>query len=60
MPEVMLDRDMPEASVRQRTVQAPIVQWIGELTLNPLGFLPWWFEPCSGHICESQILLADG
>ena len=33
---------------------------IGELTLNPLGFPPLWFEPCSGHMWESQVLLTDG
>ena len=57
MPEVMLDRDMPEASVRQRTVRTPIVQWIGELTLNPLGFLPLWFEPCHGQCVKAKFCL---
>ena len=35
----------------------PVAYWIGELTLNPLGFSPQWFEPCSGHMRESQVLL---
>ena len=34
--------------------------WIGELSLNPLGFSPLWFEPRSGHMWESQVLLMDG
>ena len=34
--------------------------WIRELTLNPLGFSPLWFEPRSGHMWESQVLLTDG
>ena len=29
-------------------------------TLNPLGFSPLWFEPRSGHMWESQVLLTDG
>ena len=29
-------------------------------TLNPLGFSPLWFEPCSGYMWESQVLLTDG
>ena len=29
-------------------------------TLNPLGFSPLWFEPTSGHMWESQVLLTDG
>ena len=29
-------------------------------TLNPLGFSPLLFEPRSGHMWESQVLLADG
>ena len=28
--------------------------------LNPLGFSPLWFEPSSGHMWESQVLLTDG
>ena len=32
----------------------------GELTLNPLSFSPLWFEPRSGHIWESHVLLTDG
>ena len=31
-----------------------------ELTLNPLGFSPLWFEHRSGHMWESQVLLTDG
>ena len=30
------------------------------ITLNPLGFSPLWFEPRSGHMWESQVLLTDG
>ena len=30
------------------------------MTLNPLGFSPLWFEPSSGHMWESQVLLTDG
>ena len=26
----------------------------------PLGFSPLWFEPFSGHMWESQVLLMDG
>ena len=33
---------------------------MGELTLNPLGFSPLWFETRSGHMWESQVLLTDG
>ena len=40
--------------------QGPLAKWIGELTLNPLGFSPLWFEPRSGHMWESQVLLTDG
>ena len=29
-------------------------------TPNPLGFSPLWFEPRSGHMWESQVLLTDG
>ena len=29
-------------------------------TLNPLGFSLLWFELCSGHMWESQVLLTDG
>ena len=29
-------------------------------TLNPLGFSLLWFEPCSGHMWESQVQLMDG
>ena len=39
---------------------APVAWWIRELTPNPLGFSPLWFEPHSGHMWESQILLMDG
>ena len=39
---------------------ALIAWWIGELTLNPSGFSPLWFEPRSGPIWESQVLLMDG
>ena len=28
--------------------------------IDPLGFLPLWFEPRTGHIWESQVLLTDG
>ena len=38
----------------------PVAWWIGELTLNPLGFSPLWFDPSSGHIWGSQVLLTDG
>ena len=31
-----------------------------EVPLNPLGFSPLWFEPRSGHMWESQVLLTDG
>ena len=27
---------------------------------NPLGFSQLWFEPRSGHMWESQVLLKDG
>ena len=30
------------------------------MTLNPLGFSLLWFEPHSGHMWESQVLLMDG
>ena len=40
--------------------RAPVAWWIRELTLNPLGFSPLWFEPSSGHMWESQVLLTDG
>ena len=40
-------------------VWAPVAQWIGVLTLNPLDFSPLWFEPRVGHIWESQVLLKD-
>ena len=40
--------------------RAPVAWWIRELTLNPLGFSPLWFEPRSGHMWESQVLLTDG
>ena len=39
---------------------APVAWWIRELTLNPLGFSPLWFEPRSGCMWESQVLLTDG
>ena len=40
---------------------APVALWIGEMTLNPgLGFSPLWFDPRSGHMWESQVLLMDG
>ena len=38
-------------SLQQR---APIAWWIGELTLNSLGFSLLWFESCSGHMWESH------
>ena len=41
-------------------MRAPVAWWIRELTLNPLGFSPLWFEPSSGHMWESQVLLTDG
>ena len=41
-------------------LQAPLAYGIGELTLNPLGFSPLWFKPCSGHMWEGQVLLKDG
>ena len=41
-------------------MRAPVALWIRELTLNPLGFSPLWFEPRSGHMWESQVLLTDG
>ena len=28
--------------------------------IYPLGFSPLWFEPRSGHMWESQVLLMDG
>ena len=40
--------------------RAPVAEWIRELTLNPLGFSPLWFEPSLGHMWESQVLLTDG
>ena len=40
--------------------RAPVAYWIGELTLNSLGFSPLWFEPRSGHMWESHVLLKDG
>ena len=40
--------------------RAPVAYWRGELTLNPLGFSPLWFEPRLGHMWESQLLLTDG
>ena len=40
-------------------MRAPVALWIGELMLDPLGFSPPWFEPCSGNMWESQILLTD-
>ena len=30
------------------------------ITLSPLGFPPLWFEPRSGHVEFSQVLLMDG
>ena len=44
----------------QRKMRTPIAWWIGVLTLNPLGFSPLWFEPRSGHMWESQVLLTHG
>ena len=41
-------------------MEAFIISRIRELTLNPLGFSPLWFEPRSGHMWESQVLLTDG
>ena len=40
--------------------RAPVAWWIRELTLNPLGLSPLWFEPRLGHMWESQVLLTDG
>ena len=40
--------------------QAPVAYWIGELTLNPFGFSLLWFEPRSGQMWKSQVLLTDG
>ena len=34
-------------------LRALVSWWIGELTLNPLGFSPLLFEPSSGHMWES-------
>ena len=28
--------------------------YTGKLTLNPLGFSPQWFKPCSSHMWESR------
>ena len=33
---------------------------VDKLTLNPLGFSTLWFEPRSGHMWESQVLLKAG
>ena len=41
-------------------MRLPVAQWIGELTLNPLGFSSLWLEPRWGHMWESQGLLTDG
>ena len=38
----------------------PVAQLIGELTLNPLYFSPLWFEPRSGDMRETQVLLTEG
>ena len=43
-----------------RDVASMTTLTIRELTLNPLGFSPLWFEPRSGHMWESQVLLTDG
>ena len=39
--------------------RVPVGKWKGELALNPIGFTPL-FEPRSGHLWESQVLLTDG
>ena len=39
--------------------RAPVAYWRRELALNPLGFSPLWFEPRSGHMWESHVLLTD-
>ena len=36
------------------------VLMISRWCLNPLGFSSLWFEPSSGHMWESQVLLTDG
>ena len=41
-------------------MRAPVAWWIGELTLNPLGCSPLWFEPRLDHMWESQALPMDG
>ena len=41
-------------------MRAPVAEWIGELTLNPLDFSPLWFKTRSGHMWESQVLLTYG
>ena len=33
---------------------------IRELTLNPLCLSPLWFEPRSGDMWETQVLLTEG
>ena len=50
----------PELLILLVLLRAPVAQWIRELTLNPLGFSPLWFESHSGHMWESQVLLTDG
>ena len=47
-------------SIRFHTGLVTRKGWIRELALNPLGFSPLWFEPRSGHMWESQVLLTDG
>ena len=41
-------------------MQVPLAWWIGEMTLNPLGFSLPWFKPCSDCMLEGQVLLMDG
>ena len=48
------------AVIKREYSGPPVARWIRELTLNPLGFSPLWFEPRSGHMWESQVLLMDG
>ena len=41
-------------------VHVIITRILVDRTLNPLGFSPLWFEPRSGQMWESQVLLTDG
>ena len=57
---VNLDK-MPQTAISdQSTVVGMGPRSLVDKTLNPLGFSPLWFEPCSGHMWESQVLLTDG